>query len=133
MHQIIFSSRAARCLSSDDIWLLCDRSWQRNAAEQVTGLFLCDGARFLCALEGERKVVENTFARIMSDGRHFGVDILSRRDVRHREFDRSPMSCLLFQDHAGVANVLDSVKSSVANLTDIKSRAYFIGFAKFLR
>lgn len=133
LHQIVFTSRAARSLSSDDVARLCDQAALRNAVEEITGLFLYDGARFLSALEGEVKVLENTFARIMSDQRHYGIEILSSREVRNREFARLPMSCPLTNDDPRSTNAVEIVKSSVAGLSDIKARAYFIGFAKLFR
>lgn len=77
----------------------------------------------LSALEGEVKILENTFARIMSDQLHFGIEILSSREVRNREFTRLPMSCPLTNDDPRSTNAVEIVKSSVAGLSDINARA----------
>lgn len=42
--------------------------------------------RFLQILEGERRLVEATFARISPDPRHFGVYRLMTRDIENRDF-----------------------------------------------
>ena len=79
LHQIVFTSSAAQSLSSDYVARLCDQAALRSAVEQITGLFLYNGARLLSAIEGEVKVLDNTLARVMSDRRHVGIEILSGR------------------------------------------------------
>ena len=133
LHQIVFTSSAAQSLSSDYVARLCDQAALRSAVEQITGLFLYNGARLLSAIEGEVKVLENTLARVMSDRRHVGIEILSGREVRNREFTRLPMSCPLTNDDPRSTNAVEIVKSSVAGLSGIKVRAYYIGFAKLFR
>ncbi|MGI4731604.1 MAG: BLUF domain-containing protein [Janthinobacterium lividum] len=69
-----------------DLAAILRSSRRNNARCDVTGLLYHDGRRFLQALEGEERAVEETFERIRDDPRHCAMVILSRRIVDVREF-----------------------------------------------
>ncbi len=66
-------------------------SRERNEAHNVTSALMCSAGKFLQVLEGPKRAVEETFARIRKDGRHTGVILLSKQSVSQRYFEGSPM------------------------------------------
>ncbi len=61
-------------------------SRRNNRAQDITGLLMFNGKRFLQVLEGPTAAVEDTFERIRRDTRHRAHVMLSRRAVERREF-----------------------------------------------
>lgn len=59
---------------------------RNNQANDITGLLMFNGKRFLQVLEGPTDAVEATFARIYRDTRHRAQVVLARRTVDRREF-----------------------------------------------
>lgn len=59
---------------------------RNNRAQDITGLLMFNGKRFLQVLEGPTSPVEETFARIRRDSRNRAHVILSRKVVEQREF-----------------------------------------------
>lgn len=83
MFQLVYISTAAGSPPTHDV---LEVSRRNNARDGVTGLLYYDGKRFLQALEGERAVVERTYARIVADPRHRAAVVLSSGEVAEREF-----------------------------------------------
>lgn len=59
---------------------------RNNQANDITGLLMFNGKRFLQVLEGPIDAVEATFARIDRDPRHRAQVVLARKTVAQREF-----------------------------------------------
>jgi len=57
-----------------------------NKRNHVTGSLICRSDLFLQMLEGDRDIVEATYARILRDSRHVDVKQLCARDARERLF-----------------------------------------------
>lgn len=63
-------------------------SSRHNSRDDVTGLLVAGGHRYLQLIEGEPRVVAKTLARIRRDRRHVGVTVLVDRTIRQRMFAR---------------------------------------------
>ncbi len=61
-------------------------SKRRNQAASVTGALIYDEASFLQILEGDRRVIWQTFSRIADDERHAGCLLVEMVDVAERSF-----------------------------------------------
>ncbi len=59
---------------------------RNNQANDITGLLMFNGKRFLQVIEGPADAVEATYARINCDPRHRAQVVLARRTVDQREF-----------------------------------------------
>lgn len=65
---------------------ILDVARRKNAADGVSGYLIFDKAYFLQILEGEEKVVEETYRRIAGDKRHADVTLVARRPIATRGF-----------------------------------------------
>jgi hypothetical protein len=63
-----------------------------NKADNLTGALMYTGAGFAQVLEGPREVVERTFERIIADGRHADVIVLSFTPTQRRSFPDWPLA-----------------------------------------
>ena len=61
-------------------------SKRRNQAASVTGALIYDEASFLQILEGDRRVIWQTFSRIADDERHAGCLLVEMVEVAERLF-----------------------------------------------
>ncbi|MFW2830549.1 BLUF domain-containing protein [Sphingomonas sp. ID0503] len=130
MFQLTYISTAAYDLPADAVDGILATSRRNNAERGITGLLVHDGKRFLQALEGEQEEVETTFDRIVEDGRHRAVVILSRRQVEEREFGPWAMasdSAVAATDHDTIPELVDALTAEVPNAT---ARERFRSFAR---
>ena len=129
MFRIIYTSRASRAFDRAEMRQLCDLSTKRNTEDDVTGLFLYDGIRFLQALEGKQSVVEAAMSRIENDERHYDIVFMHKAAIDAREFPSWSMDTPLNPDDVA-EEFVEKVKADVSAVTDPSMRAMFIGLAK---
>ena len=82
-----------------------ERSGQNNRRDEITGFLPTKAGKYLQALEGPKDAVEDAFIRIIEDGRHDHMLVLSRRITTRREFGQWEMAW--YQDltqHSGFAD-----------------------------
>ena len=65
---------------------ILERSRRNNAALNVTGALFFNEIDFAQVLEGERRNIDLTFARIQGDSRHHALSVLFREPVSERGF-----------------------------------------------
>lgn len=61
-------------------------SIRRNKEDAITGMLLYSRGNFLQVLEGEREMVDKTYARICEDVRHRNTVMLTEEEVSERHF-----------------------------------------------
>ena len=86
VRQIIYFSTASVPQTEevvDDV-LASSRRW--NEKEQVTGLLIAGGNRYLQVIEGHADALKMTMERILSDRRHARIDVLVERRIARRSF-----------------------------------------------
>lgn len=133
MHQLIYISSAALNVTSTDIDSILAISRLNNAHDDLTGLLIYDGRRFLQALEGPGTAVDKAYERIKLDTRHRASVKLSLREVWSRQFGSWEMASqkvdlIADDDSLGVL-----VAKMVAQVPDPNTRALFSEFAKIKR
>ena len=133
MLQLIYISTARQSVDQDEVDRILAKSRTNNAGDRITGLLVFDGKRFLQALEGERSLVEKTYARIRLDPRHRASVTLSEREIEAREFGNWTMASTRVDVIDGKLPLGDMVDSLVAQVTDPNTRALFRGFARIDR
>ena len=87
--RVIYASRWGACVGEDlhhIVRQIVARSMHNNRLCDVTGLLLVHGGWFVQALEGPVEGVRQTFDRIATDPRHFGLTILSAGAADKRAF-----------------------------------------------
>lgn len=110
MIQLCYISTARPQVGWHSVDEILDVSRRNNRRAGVTGLLLFNGKRFLQLLEGPTGQVEATFARIMSDPRHFAVVKLSQRTIDEREFGDWDMSFERFAGSEDRLHLIEQVK-----------------------
>jgi hypothetical protein len=113
MIQLCYISTARPHVGWDAVDDILAASRRNNAPARVTGLLLFNGKRFLQLLEGAPAAVEETYARIQRDPRHFAVVKLSERTIDAREFGDWEMAFSRFQGEFS----RQSIGAKVAELT----------------
>ena len=93
MRQLLYISTVHRAVAATiDPATILAASRRNNARDRITGLLFFNGKRFLQVLEGEEAIVDTTFRRIQQDDRHYGLVVLSNREVAVREFGEWAMA-----------------------------------------
>ena len=104
MHQIVYTSSARQEFSAADLKKLLVAARMRNKAVGVTGMLVFHDGAFLQALEGEKRAVNEIFARIQNDPRHGDLVVLHRGPgPEQRVFGEWSMG---FADFSGAAAIL---------------------------
>jgi hypothetical protein len=86
MRQIVYFSTAAGRQDSQVIAAIVALSRGSNARENISGLLVAGGNRYLQVLEGPSVAVTELMKRIRGDQRHVGVTLLVSRKIAARSF-----------------------------------------------
>lgn len=130
MLQLVYISTSRTPIDANMLESILAISRRRNASDDIAGILLAGGRRFLQALEGPKFKVLDTYARIAADPRHFALVELSRRSVDEREFGEWAMAYRQGGEADPDAAMRQAVNSLTAQLPDPNVRALFTGFAE---
>lgn len=129
MYQLAYISTFGLSVTAADIEAILNTARARNRADEITGILIADGIRFLQVLEGDRQKVEAAFARIGKDPRHFGVYQLLGREVDHRDFGEWEMAYREVNNSTDADDLTRQAEFMTAGIAegDIKERLrYFL-------
>ena len=129
MQIIIYISRAKQNFTSGDLADLRDLADARNRSEDITGLLLSDGTRFIQALEGDAAAVQAVMDRIAKDSRHDNISYFRPITTNCRQFRKWTTEYLAERDLGEERGFLDRVMRHVADVECDSIKAVFIGFA----
>jgi len=129
MLQLTYISTATAGMTEPQVADILALSRRNNAADEVTGLLLYDGYRFLQALEGPADAVNRVYERVKADPRHRAVVLLSSRTVDTRLFGNWAMAAERVAVGRG-ATVADLVDDLTADVADRTTQALFRSFAR---
>lgn len=101
---------------------------RNNRANNITGLLMFNGKRFLQVLEGSPDAISATYARISRDARHRAPVLLARKPINRREFGDWSMGYRDAADHDGGA-LYDTLCAKVADASP-NLRAELTAFAR---
>ena len=86
--RLIYTSISSEeIISNEAIEALVKRSAENNLRENITGLLLLSGDRFLQVLEGESKAVNRLYGKIYQDPRHREVELISFESIGPAYFE----------------------------------------------
>ncbi|MTW20334.1 BLUF domain protein [Allochromatium palmeri] len=88
---IIYVSTAHQECSPAELKAILESSARHNARHGITGMLLYAEGCFLQILEGEAGPVDETYARVARDARHFGLIELERDEIQARSFEQWSM------------------------------------------
>ena len=129
MQIIIYISRAKQNFTSGDLADLRDLADARNRSEDITGLLLSDGTRFIQALEGDAAAVQAVMDRIAKDPRHYNISYFRPMTTNCRQFGKWTTEYLDERCLCEERGFLDRVMRHVADVECDSIKAVFIGFA----
>ncbi|MGB0127101.1 MAG: BLUF domain-containing protein [Rhodocyclaceae bacterium] len=86
--QVIYTSCVAEELDDAALAQILDVSVRNNSRLGITGLLVFAAGTFMQVLEGEDAQIDGLLARIHTDPRHRGVDVLVRNQIKEREFSQ---------------------------------------------
>ena len=105
-------------------------SRRNNRRDEITGLLLFNGKRFLQALEGPQALVETAYKRIRVDPRHRAPVILGTNLVEDRQFGDWDMAFERVKAFGRSQQLIDTVDALVANVSDPSIRAQFSSYVR---
>lgn len=129
MHLIVYTSYAVHSFGREEISRLRAFSASVNRFNDITGLLVFDGKRFIQAIEGEPDTVIATMNRIYNDRRHTKIVMMEDRPTAFRQFGSWSTEYREISKDYDETLFLDRVKLKVANVEDDTTKAAFIGFA----
>ena len=83
---LIYVSTARQEYATPELEQILDSSVRHNQPQGVTGMLLYMEGCFVQVLEGDAEAVDETYARIQADPRHFGLIELAREKIEQRSF-----------------------------------------------
>ncbi len=126
-YQIMYISSATNAVSATQCATIAQAAAERNSSQDVTGLLLFNGKRFLQVLEGPRDNVEKIYDRIGRDGRHRALVMLRKQEVAEREFGEWGMA---YDDPVQPSASLRHKVAALLDQAGPSTRAHFIGSAE---
>jgi hypothetical protein len=129
MYQLVYIS-TAKSVEDAEIERILAQSRRNNQRDEVTGLLLYNGRRFLQALEGPSAAVYRTYERIRADERHRAAVMLSSKMVEQRQFGNWEMACERVNVGGAQSSLIKKVDALVAGLSDPTLRAQFTSYVR---
>jgi hypothetical protein len=86
LFRLIYLSYAAPNVEYPDLLDIMQKSERNNSAAAITGMLCYGDSMFLQVLEGDRKLVSQTYNRISHDKRHFDSELVEFIEVESRIF-----------------------------------------------
>lgn len=90
---IVYVSKAARAVTSDDLLHILEGARRRNVEEGITGVLLYADGSFMQYLEGPEAGLHRVYAVIKTHPLHYGLIDLVRAPIHTREFAEWSMAC----------------------------------------
>ncbi len=96
--RVIYISKAAVTQTAEITQSILQQAQPNNQARGITGV-LCQGQGvYLQALEGERSVVTQLYARIYADKRHSDVEMIHCESIAQRRYENWSMAHVSLSD-----------------------------------
>jgi len=93
--RLLYASKVSPNFGPMDMRDILESSRRNNVEDGITGLLIMADGFFFQALEGDRKSVNATYARILKDPRHSMSVILNSQEIDKRQFSGWSMGYVL--------------------------------------
>ncbi len=114
LFRLLYISTVRAGQSPDMVDTILSSAQKRNRADNLTGLLVYDGRRFMQYLEGEEDNVRALYAKIRNDPRHYAVVTLREAYGDDRQFSDWDMAIR----HSGTSAEFDAQMKQVVALTE---------------
>jgi len=81
LYRLIYVSQAASGLEYPDLINILEKSERNNKESGVTGMLSFGDTMFLQVLEGSRRVISQTYNRILLDKRHIDAELIDFSEI----------------------------------------------------
>jgi hypothetical protein len=86
LSRLIYASRAQRLFSMHEFMDILRKSQENNLQNGLTGVLAYGDGHFMQTIEGDRRLVSQTYSRIVKDDRHCDVELLEFSGCSERYF-----------------------------------------------
>ena len=129
MRQIVYFSTSAIAQTHDVVEDILVTSRANNRRDQITGLLVAGGNRYMQIIEGPRANVDRLYRAIRADDRHLAVSTLLSRVIYARSFDGWSMAFRRQPEFAEFDRFPDMVRLLTEQLPDSRLRSQIRNFA----
>jgi hypothetical protein len=112
LYRLIYVSQAIAGLEYPDLVEILEKSERNNKKVGITGMLSFGDSMFLQVLEGSRRVISQTYNRILLDKRHVNAELIDFSDIEHRDFALWSMKVVQLGNHAEVRDIILKYSSS---------------------
>jgi len=112
LYRLIYVSQAISGLEYPDLVDILEKSERNNKKVGITGMLSFGDSMFLQVLEGSRRVVSQTYNRILVDKRHVNAELIDFSEIDYRDFGAWSMKVVQLGNHAEVRNIILKYSSS---------------------
>ena len=112
LYRLIYVSQSASGLEYPDLVDILEKSERNNKKVGITGMLSFGDSMFLQVLEGSRRVVSQTYNRILIDKRHVNAELIDFSEIDYRDFGVWSMKVVQLGNHAEVRSIILKYSSS---------------------
>ena len=132
MFQIAYFSTASTPQDAKTVQDILVSSRINNRRDDITGLLVAGGNRYLQVIEGPRQATDKLYATIRADERHLTVTTLLERTIPKRCFDGWSLAFRREPEIGQFASFPEMVRFLTLNVPDIALRNQIRMFARAL-
>jgi hypothetical protein len=86
LYRLVDVSQAIAGLEYPDLVEILEKSERNNKKVGITGMLSFGDSMFLQVLEGSRRVISQTYNRILLDKCHVNAELIDFLEIEHRDF-----------------------------------------------
>lgn len=135
LYRLIYVSQATSDLEYSDLMDILRKSEQNNKPVGITGMLSFGDSMFLQILEGSRRVVSQTYNRILLDKRHFNAELIDFSEIEYRDFSVWSMKVVQIDQREEVRDLIlkysNSSTFSPISMTGKQSLSFLKELMKF--
>jgi len=112
LYRLIYVSQAIAGLEYPDLVDILRKSEINNKKVGITGMLSFGDSMFLQVLEGSRRLVSQTYNRILLDPRHVNAELIDFSEIEYRDFEVWSMKVVQLGNQAEVRDIILKYSSS---------------------
>jgi len=113
MFYLIYVSSAKKLMDDDELLSLLHEVRKKNSRLGITGMLLYQKGTFMQMLEGDKKTVLDTYAKIKKDDRHKNILTMFTEDIDERNFEDWSMGFFNMDKADGFPEYNDYIKENL--------------------
>ena len=112
LYRLIYVSQSVTGLEYPDLVDIMGKSERNNKKVGITGMLSFGDSMFLQVLEGSRRVVSQTYNRILIDKRHVNAELIDFSEIEYRDFGVWSMKVVQLGNQDEVRSIILKYSSS---------------------